>query len=48
MVDIMTIDYSKETNLNVKQAVDKLTDDLKSSGWGVLGMIDVKKIFAEK
>ena len=44
----MIIDYSKETNLNVKQAVDKLTDDLKSNGWGVLGVIDVKKIFSEK
>lgn len=44
----MVIDYSKETNLNVKQAIDKLTTDLASHDWGVLSVIDVKKIFAEK
>jgi uncharacterized protein (DUF302 family) len=44
----MKIDYSRETSLNVKKAVEKLTADLKSSGWGVLGVIDVKKIFSEK
>jgi uncharacterized protein (DUF302 family) len=32
----------------VKSAVDKLTEDLKANKWGVLSVIDVKKILAEK
>ncbi len=42
------IDYTKEITLNVKSAVNKLTEDLKANGWGVLSVIDVKKILAEK
>ena len=42
------IDYTKETKLNVKSAVEKLTEDLKTNNWGVLSVIDVKKILAEK
>jgi uncharacterized protein (DUF302 family) len=42
------LDYTKETKLNVKSAVDKLTEDLKANKWGVLSVIDVKKILAEK
>ena len=42
------IDYTKETKLSVKSAADKLTEDLKANKWGVLGVIDVKKILAEK
>jgi uncharacterized protein (DUF302 family) len=44
----VTIDYTKETKLNVKSAVEKLTDDLKANKWGVLSVIDVKKIISEK
>lgn len=42
------IDYSKETKLNVNKAVDKLIEDLKTNKWGVLSVIDVKKILSEK
>lgn len=42
------IDYTRETKLNVKSAVEKLTEDLKTNKWGVLSVIDVKKIFSEK
>jgi len=42
------LDYTKETKLNVKSAVEKLTEDLKENKWGVLSVIDVKKILAEK
>lgn len=42
------IDYTKETGLSVKSAVEKLTNDLMTNKWGVLSVIDVKKIFAEK
>jgi uncharacterized protein (DUF302 family) len=42
------IDYTKETKLNVKSAVEKLTNDLKANAWGVLSVIDVKKIMLEK
>jgi uncharacterized protein (DUF302 family) len=42
------IDYSKETKLNVKSAVEKLTKDLTDNKWSVLSVIDVKKILGEK
>jgi len=42
------IDYTKETKLGVKSTVEKLTEDLKTNKWGVLSVIDVKKILAEK
>jgi uncharacterized protein (DUF302 family) len=42
------IDYTRETKLNVKSAVEKLTEDLKTNKWGVLSVIDVKKILSEK
>ncbi len=44
----MLIDYSRETKLSVKLAVEKLTKDLVDNKWGVLTVIDVKKILAEK
>jgi uncharacterized protein (DUF302 family) len=42
------IDYTKESNLNVNSAVEKLKKDLLDNKWGVLSIIDVKKIIAEK
>ena len=42
------IDYTKESNLNVNSAVEKLKKDLMDNKWGVLSVIDVKKILAEK
>ncbi len=44
----MLISYSRETKLTVKSAVEKLTKDLADNKWGVLSVIDVKKILAEK
>ena len=42
------IDYTKESKMIVKSAVEKLTKDLMDNKWGVLSVIDVKKILAEK
>ena len=42
------IDYTKESKLSVISAVEKLSEDLKANKWGVLSLIDVKKILAEK
>ena len=42
------IDYTKESKLSVKSAVEKLTKDLMDNKWGVLSVIDIKKILAEK
>ena len=42
------IDYTKESKLSVKIAVEKLTKDLMDNKWGVLSVIDVKNILAEK
>lgn len=42
------IDYTKESKLSVKSAVEKLSEDLKANKWGVLSVIDVRKILAEK
>ena len=42
------IDYTKESKLNVNSAVEKLQKDLMDNKWGVLSVIDVKKILAEK
>lgn len=42
------IDYTKESNLNVDSAVEKLKKDLVDNKWGVLSLIDAKKILAEK
>ncbi|CAG0996208.1 hypothetical protein METP3_02978 [Methanosarcinales archaeon] len=42
------IDYTKESKLSVISAVEKLSEDLKANKWGVLSVIDVKKILAEK
>jgi uncharacterized protein (DUF302 family) len=48
IIEGVMIDHTKETKLNVKSAVEKLTEDLKANEWGVLSMIDVKKIMLEK
>ena len=42
------IDHTRETKLNVNSAVEKLKKDLLDNKWGVLSVIDVKKILAEK
>jgi uncharacterized protein (DUF302 family) len=42
------IDYTKESKLNVNSAVEKLKKDLVDNKWGVLSIIDAKKILAEK
>jgi uncharacterized protein (DUF302 family) len=42
------IDYTRESKLSVKSAVEKLTKDLMDNKWGVLSVIDVRKIMAEK
>jgi uncharacterized protein (DUF302 family) len=42
------IDYTKESKLNVDSAVEKLKKDLMANKWGVLSVIDAKKILAEK
>ncbi len=41
------IDYTRESKLNVNTAVEKLKKDLIDNKWGVLSVIDVKKILAE-
>jgi uncharacterized protein (DUF302 family) len=48
MEALVTIDYTKETKLDVKSAVEKLTEELMANKWGVLSVIDIKKILAEK
>ncbi len=42
------IDYTRESKLNVNTALEKLKKDLIDNKWGVLSIIDVKKILAEK
>lgn len=42
------IDYTKESKLNVSSAVEKLKKDLMDNKWGILSVIDAKKILAEK
>jgi uncharacterized protein (DUF302 family) len=42
------IDYTKESKLNVNSAVEKLKKDLIDNKWGVLSVIDAKKILTEK
>ncbi|NJD54040.1 MAG: DUF302 domain-containing protein [Candidatus Methanoperedens sp.] len=48
MEEEVMIDYTKESKLSVKSAVEKLSEDLKANKWGVLSVIDVRKILAEK
>ncbi|MBU4220889.1 MAG: hypothetical protein KKA10_04575 [Euryarchaeota archaeon] len=40
------IDYTKESKQNVNSAVEKLKKDLMDNKWGVLSVIDAKKILA--
>ncbi|MDP3105227.1 MAG: hypothetical protein Q8M95_11555 [Candidatus Methanoperedens sp.] len=40
------IDYTKESKQNVNSAVEKLKKDLMDNKWGVLSIIDAKKILA--
>ena len=42
------IDYTNESKHSVKSVVEKLTKDLMDNKWGVLSVIDVKRILAEK
>jgi len=48
MEEEVMIDYTKESKLSVISAVEKLSEDLKANKWGVLSVIDIKKILAEK
>lgn len=42
------IDHTRESGLNVISALEKLKKDLIGNNWGVLSVIDVKKILSEK
>ena len=44
----MTYGYSKSVNLSYEKAVEKVTDELKKEGFGVLTTIDVKDTFRKK
>ncbi len=44
----MKYGYSKTTNLSFEQAVEKITDELKKEGFGVLTEIDVKETLKKK
>lgn len=40
--------FSKKVNLDFDKAIDKVTDELKKEGFGVLTEIDVKKTLKKK
>ena len=44
----MSYGYSKETNLDFNEAVEKTKEELKTEGFGVLTEIDVKKTLKAK
>ena len=44
----MQYGFSKEVDLSYEQAIEKVTDELKKEGFGVLTSIDVKETFKQK
>ncbi|MBW7889033.1 MAG: DUF302 domain-containing protein [Bacteroidetes bacterium] len=44
----MQYGFSKNVNLSFEQAVEKVTDELKKEGFGVLTTIDVKETLKKK
>ena len=46
--DNMKYGYSKTTNLSFEQAVEKITIELKTEGFGILTEIDVKETLKKK
>jgi uncharacterized protein (DUF302 family) len=44
----MQYGFSKTTNLSYEQAIEKVTDELKKEGFGVLTTIDVKETLKKK
>ncbi len=44
----MKYGFSKTTNYNFEQAIEKVTEELKKEGFGVLSTIDVKDILKKK
>lgn len=44
----MQYGFSKTTDYNFEQAIDKVTDELKKEGFGVLTSIDVKETLKKK
>ena len=44
----MKYGYSKTTNLSFEQAIDKITEELKKEGFGILTEIDVKETLKKK
>jgi uncharacterized protein (DUF302 family) len=44
----MKYGFSKTTNLSYEQAIEKVTDELKKEGFGVLTTIDVKETLKKK
>lgn len=44
----MTYGFNKEVNLSYEQAVEKVTEELKKEGFGVLTTIDVKETLKKK
>lgn len=44
----MTYGFSKSVNLSYEKAVEKVTDELKKEGFGVLTTIDVKDTLRKK
>jgi uncharacterized protein (DUF302 family) len=45
---IMTYGFSKVVNLPFEQAIERVTDELKKEGFGVLTTIDVKETMKKK
>ncbi|MCL5031170.1 MAG: DUF302 domain-containing protein [Bacteroidetes bacterium] len=44
----MKYGYSKTTNLSFEQAIEKITDELKKEGFGILTEIDVQETLKKK
>lgn len=44
----MKYGYSKTTNLSFEQAIEKITEELKKEGFGILTEIDVKETLKKK
>ena len=44
----MQYGFSKEVDLSYEQAIEKVTDELKKEGFGVLTSIDVKETLKQK